>query len=111
MVKTVIKRDGSECNFDKSKIKIAVLKAFIEVDKEETDYAKEKARDIANYVESLDIEKMQEAVKYFIGEHDFKAFKASGTSSKSSVREIYLAEIKKEEFVWILDVTMMVGLK
>ena len=58
MVKTVIKRDGSECNFDKSKIKIAVLKAFIEVDKEETDYAKEKARDIANYVESLDIEKM-----------------------------------------------------
>jgi tRNA pseudouridine38-40 synthase len=25
----------------------------------------------------LDVEKMQEAVKYFIGEHDFKAFKAS----------------------------------
>jgi tRNA pseudouridine38-40 synthase len=25
----------------------------------------------------LDVEKMQEAVKFFIGEHDFKAFKAS----------------------------------
>ena len=28
-----------------------------------------------------------------IGEHDFKAFKASGTSSKSSVRTIYDAKI------------------
>ena len=41
----------------------------------------------------LDIQKMQEAVKYFEGEHDFKAFKASGTSSKSSVRTIYKAEV------------------
>ena len=41
----------------------------------------------------LDIPKMQEAVKYFEGEHDFKAFKASGTSSKSSVRTIYKAEV------------------
>ena len=41
----------------------------------------------------LDIQKMQEAVKYFEGEHDFKAFKASGTSSKSSVRTIYNAEV------------------
>ena len=41
----------------------------------------------------LDINKMQEAVKYFEGEHDFKAFKASGTSSKSSIRTIYKAEV------------------
>ena len=41
----------------------------------------------------LDIQKMQEAVKYFEGEHNFKAFKASGTSSKSSVRTIYKAEV------------------
>ena len=41
----------------------------------------------------LDIQKMQKAVKYFEGEHDFKAFKASGTSSKSSVRTIYKAEV------------------
>ena len=41
----------------------------------------------------LDIQKMQEAVTYFEGEHDFKAFKASGTSSKSSVRTIYNAEV------------------
>ena len=44
--------------------------------------------------QKLDVEKMKEAIKYFEGEHDFKAFKASGTSSKSSVRTIYEANIK-----------------
>ena len=43
----------------------------------------------------LDEKKMNEAAKYFEGEHDFKAFKASGTSSKSSVRTIYNAEVKE----------------
>lgn len=46
--------------------------------------------------QKLDIQKMQKAAKYFEGEHDFKAFKASGTSSKSSVRTIYEAVVKKE---------------
>ena len=51
---TVIKRDGRKVKFDKEKIKIAVLKAFIDVDGEETTYAKEKARDITSNNESLD---------------------------------------------------------
>ena len=42
---------------------------------------------------NLNVEKMKKAIKYFEGEHDFKAFKASGTSSKSSIRTIYKAEI------------------
>lgn len=45
----------------------------------------------------LDVQKMQEAAKYFEGEHDFKSFKASGTSSKSSVRTIFKAEVIKNE--------------
>ena len=45
----------------------------------------------------LDIDKMKKAAKYFEGEHDFKAFKASGTSGKSSVRKIYKAEVIKAE--------------
>ncbi len=50
----------------------------------------------------LDVEKMKQAIHYFEGEHDFKAFKASGTSSKSSVRTIYKAEIiEKEDRIWI----------
>jgi len=47
--------------------------------------------------QKLDVEKMKEAIKYFEGEHDFKAFKASGTSSKSSVRTIYEAKVYKVE--------------
>lgn len=45
----------------------------------------------------LDVEEMKKAAKYFEGEHDFKAFKASGTSSKSSVRVIYEAEVLEKE--------------
>ncbi len=52
---------------------------------------------------NLDIQKMKQAIKYFEGEHDFKAFKASGTSSKSSVRTIYKAEIIEKENgrIWV----------
>lgn len=51
----------------------------------------------------LDVEKMKQAIRFFEGEHDFKAFKASGTSSKSSVRTIYKAEIieKPDDKIWI----------
>ena len=49
-----------------------------------------------NFPQKLDIRAMQKAVKYFEGEHDFKAFKASGTSAKSSIRTIYKADVKKE---------------
>lgn len=45
----------------------------------------------------LDIEKMQKAVTYIVGEHDFSCFKSSGTSSKSSVRTIYEAKVLKEQ--------------
>lgn len=41
----------------------------------------------------LDINAMKQAIKYFEGEHDFKGFRASGTSSKNSVRTIYKTEI------------------
>lgn len=53
----------------------------------------------------LDIEKMKEGAKYLEGEHDFKAFKASGTSSKSSVRTIYQADILKENDNVVISLT------
>lgn len=50
----------------------------------------------------LDVEKMQEAAQYLEGRHDFSAFKASGTSSKNSIRSIFKAEVfKKGEKVYI----------
>lgn len=53
----------------------------------------------------LDVKNMQEAAKYFIGEHDFKAFKASGTSSKSSVRTIYDAKVYIENGRIFIELT------
>ena len=50
----VIKRDGRKVEFDKEKIKQAVLSAFIEAEGEVTAYAKDKAAEIARHVESLD---------------------------------------------------------
>ena len=47
--------------------------------------------------QKLDIEAMKKAIKYFEGEHDFKGFKASGTSSKNSVRKIFKTSIEKND--------------
>ena len=55
--------------------------------------------------QKLDVKKMEQALKYFEGEHDFKAFKASGTSSKSSVRTIYKTQIYKKEDRIIIELT------
>lgn len=50
----------------------------------------------------LSVEKMKKAIKYFEGEHDFKAFKASGTSSKNSVRTIYKTNLfEKDDRIYI----------
>lgn len=49
-----------------------------------------------HYPIKLDVEKMKKAIKYFEGEHDFKAFRASGTGSKTSVRKIYKAEVYQD---------------
>ena len=66
MILVVIKRDGRRVNFEKEKIKIAVLKAFLDVDGEESAYSKEKAREIANHIESLakdmSVEEIQDIV-------------------------------------------------
>lgn len=62
----VIKRDGRKVSFEKDKIKLAVAKAFLDVDGEETPYSKEKAREIANHIESLNkdmsVEEIQDIV-------------------------------------------------
>lgn len=44
----------------------------------------------------LDIDKMQEAAKYLIGEHDFKSFCSIKTQVLSTVRTIYSLEIRRE---------------
>ncbi len=58
-----------------------------------------------NFPEELDAQKMNEAAKKFIGEHDFKGFKASGTSSKSLIRTIYEATVVRKEDRIIIELT------
>lgn len=53
----------------------------------------------------LNVEKMQEAAKFFEGEHDFKAFKSSGTSGKNSVRTIYKAEVRTDGERILIELT------
>lgn len=55
--------------------------------------------------QKLNVEEMKKAIKFFEGEHDFKAFKSSGTSSKSSVRTIYNAELKQNGERIIIELT------
>ena len=54
----VIKRDGRLVDFDPAKIERAILAAFEDVDGEISDYAKDKAENIASYIEGyyLDVD-------------------------------------------------------
>lgn len=53
------------------------------------DYEKAILRNyIYSYRHNLNVELMKEAAKYFIGAHDFTAFKSKGSSAKSSVRTV-----------------------
>ncbi len=45
----------------------------------------------------LDYEKMQEAAKYLIGEHDFKSFCSARTQVTDTVRTIYSLDVSKED--------------
>ncbi|HEX2927765.1 MAG TPA: tRNA pseudouridine(38-40) synthase TruA [Ruminiclostridium sp.] len=45
----------------------------------------------------LNIEEMQKAAGYFIGEHDFAAFQATGGQVRSTVRQIYSMEVSQNE--------------
>ena len=67
MVVTVVKRDGREEEFRKEKIKDAVLKAFIDVDKDVTDEAVTIANKIATEIanikkQSMGVEDIQDEV-------------------------------------------------
>jgi len=68
----------------------------------------------------LDVEKMKEAVSYFVGEHDFAGFTRRESLKKNTVRTIYKAELVQEDNVIVFKfkgngflynmVRMMVGL-
>ncbi len=55
--------------------------------------------------EKLDIDKMKEACPYFLGEHDFKAFCASGSTAKTTVRTIYSLTVDKRKNIVCIKIT------
>ena len=64
----VIKRDGRIVEFNKNKIVNAILKAFEQIDGEVSDYALEKANNIANFISQerrhiLSVEEIQDLVE------------------------------------------------
>ncbi|WP_418791451.1 tRNA pseudouridine(38-40) synthase TruA [Phosphitispora sp. TUW77] len=44
--------------------------------------------------QGLDIERMRQAARYMVGEHDFTAFRAAGSCAKTSVRHVYRLDIE-----------------
>ena len=46
--------------------------------------------------QALDVEKMRNAAQAFIGQHDFAAFCATGSSAKTTVRKIYACSVEKQ---------------
>lgn len=54
--------------------------------------------------DTLNIEKMSEAANFFIGEHDFSSFRASGCQAKTPYRRIISMELKKSGSCIFLEV-------
>jgi len=57
------------------------------------------------YPKDLNFEKMREASKYFIGEHDFKGFMATGSSVKTTVRNIISLDIYKNDSIIDIEIS------
>lgn len=55
--------------------------------------------------DTLNLEKMQEACAYFIGEHDFASFCAAGSQVESTVRTIYDLKVEKAGEIVTVSVT------
>ena len=58
-----------------------------------------KRKDTFHYYYDLDVEKMNEAAAYLIGQHDFTSFSSVKAQVKSRVRTIYTARVYKEDDV------------
>lgn len=53
----------------------------------------------------LDVEKMQQAAKWLVGEHDFKSFCSIHSQAETTVRTIYSLTVTKEQDIITIRVT------
>ena len=93
----VYKRDGQIQEFRPEKIENAVLKAFYDVEKEETEYAKSRAKEIAENISALDkdmeVEEIQDIVESQLAKKDMKVEKH--VTLEENVMKITPKEINK----------------
>jgi tRNA pseudouridine38-40 synthase len=54
--------------------------------------------------ESLDVEKMRLAAQYFVGEHDFSAFRGAGSDTRTTVRRIESCSFEMQDELIHFDV-------
>ena len=105
-MQTIIKRDGREVPFNKEKIISAILKAFVEVDGAQSDYAQEKANNIATFIEKkslgkkLTVEEIQDLV-----ENGLMAFKKKDVARAYILyrNERYRKRLEKEKLLDFLS--------
>ena len=64
-----------------------------------------KRRFAFRFPTDLDVEKMDEAAKYLIGEHDFKSFCCVRTQAETTIREIFSADVFRDDEDIVIRVT------
>ncbi len=52
-----------------------------------------------------DVEKMQQATKLIVGKHDFKLFHCTGSSAKTTVREVYDCNVIERDDLIVFSIT------
>ena len=64
-----------------------------------------KRRFAFRFPTDLNVEKMDEAAKYFIGVHDFKSFCCVRTQAETTIREIFSADVFRDDEDIVIRVT------
>ncbi len=57
------------------------------------------------FIGRADVRKMKDAASLFVGVHDLKAFMSSGSSAKTTIREIYASDVTEEGTSVVFRVT------
>lgn len=57
------------------------------------------------FYRKIDIGKMRQAAKYFVGEHDFKSFCSVHSQAETTVRTVYGLDVTKEQDIITIRVT------
>lgn len=52
----------------------------------------------------LDIQRMQQSIEYLLGEHDFRSFESSGSTTENKTCFIYKVECKKLDDMVVIDI-------